>query len=236
MNYMITLLLLLFSLSAVAQTFAPPFQGFSRKKPAFITMNDGTEHTVTVKSLKFKKGLIDELKVEQSSSGKKVKLNPEDISHMYIAPSGLAKLDQAMDAMTDVTKMVDGDLDSGHLDDGYMYMESSNVQVKKNKTQYCMVQLMNPTFSGGVKVYNDPWSSESASVGIGGLTVAGGLEKSYYIKQKGEDLARRISKKEYKKEMEEIFTSCDAVVRKYASDPKWNEFEQFIFEISKECN
>jgi len=222
--------------SAMAQTFTPAFQGYSRKKTTYITLKDGSEISVVIKKLFFKKGLIDEIKVVKSSDGKKVKINPADIDHMYVPPSNLAKLSQAMDAATDLTKLQDGELSSEHLDDGYLYMESSNVQVKKNKTQYCMLQVMNPTFSKNIKIFNDPFAKESAGIGIGGMTVAGGLAKSYYVKKNGEELAKRIKKKEYKKDMEELFSECTAVIEKYQDKPAWSEFEQFIYDYSTMCN
>lgn len=231
----LTLCLAFVGFSLMAQTFSPAFNGFSRKKPTFITLKNGNELTVTIKKLKFKKGLIDELKVEPVNGKKKIKFNPEDISHMYVPPSALAKIGQAMDAATDLTKIQDGELDSGHLDDGYLYMESSNVQVKKKKQQYCMLQLMNPGFSGAIKVYNDPFANESASVGVGGMTLAGGLDKSYYIKKAGEDVARRIKKKEYKKDMDTLFGECSEVLTKYGASPAWVDFEKFIYDYSTMC-
>ena len=234
-KHLFTLLFVLFTSSVFAQTFAPAFGGFSRKKPTYITMKDGTENTVYIKSLKFKKGLIDELKVTDSATEKKVKLNPEDIDFMYIPPSALGKIAQKMDAMGDLSKIQDGELSSEHLNDGYLYMESSNVQIKK-KTQYCMMQLMNPTFSGQIKVYNDPFAKESASVGIGGMTVAGGLDKSYYIKKKGEDVAQLIKKKDYKRDMETLFSECPAVIEKYGDNPQWSDFEKFIYDYSTMCD
>ncbi len=235
-KYLLVALIGMLSLSLSAQKFSPAFQGWSKKKPTFITMSDGQEYTVYIKKLKFKKGLIDEIKVEGVDGGKKIKLKPENISHMYVAPSGLAKLGQAMDAATDLTKIQDGELDSGHLDDGYMYMESSEVQIKKKKTQYCMLQVMNPSFSGKIKVYNDPFAKESASIGIGSLKVAGGLAKSYYIKKQGEQVAKKIKKKEYKKDIETLFSECSEVLGKYKDSPKWSEFEAFIFDYSVMCN
>ena len=61
---LITMLFLLFSFSIAAQTFAPAFAGYSRKKPAYVTMKDGSEVTVLIKKLAFKKGLVDEVKLE----------------------------------------------------------------------------------------------------------------------------------------------------------------------------
>ena len=68
------------------------------------------------------------------------------------------------------------------------------------------------------------------------MKVAGGLDKSYYIKKNGEDLARRIKKKEYKKDIEELFAECPAVIEKYKDDPKWVEFEQFVYDYSTMCD
>jgi len=233
-HLLITLSLLL-GLSVFGQTFAPPFQGFSRKKTTFITLKDGSEISVRIKNLAFKKGLIDQMKVVMASDGSKVKLNPEDIKHMYVPPSALAKLNQALEAATDLTRIQDNELSSEHLDDGYLYMESCNVQVNKRKTQYCMLQVMNPTFSKKVTVYNDPLSAETMSVGVGGMTLAGGLDKSYYIKKDGEEIARRIKKKEFRKDMEELFAECPKVLEMYGERPKWSDFEKFIYDYSTMC-
>lgn len=232
---LLCILYLAVNFSVSAQTFAPEFKGFSRKKPAFITMADGTEYTVYLKNFKRKKGLIDQLKVESVNGGKKVKIDPENVSHIYVAPSALAKLNQLTDSATDLTKLKDKELNSGHLDDGYLYLESSEVQIKKKKTTFCMLQLMNPTFSGEIKVYNDPYAKETASIGYKGMTLAGGLDKSYYIKKKGETIARKIKKKEYKKDMEDIFSECPDVLAKYSEDPNWGEFEKFIYDYSIMC-
>ena len=231
-KYLLLVAFLFFGLAAQAQTFAPAFQGFSHKKTTYITLKNGDEISCMIKKLFFKKGLIDELKVVTASDGKKVKINPEDIDHMYVPPSNLAKLTQKMDAATDLTKIRDNELSSEYLDDGYLYMESSKVQIKKKKVQVCMLQVMNPTFSKEIKVYNDPFAKETASVGVGGMTLAGGLDKSYYIKKTGEDVAKRIKKKEYKKDMDELFGEKPELISKYGADPKWSEFEKFIYDYS----
>lgn len=235
LKYAFMFLFMVVGLSMTAQKFSPAFEGFSRKKPAFITMADGTEYTVYIKSFKRKKGLIDQIKMESVNGGKKVKVDPENISHMYIAPSALGKLSQKMEALSSLSRIQDGELSSKYLDEGYMYMESSEVQIKKKKTQHCMLQLMNPTFSGEIKVYNDPFAGETTSIGVGGMKLAGGLAKSYYIKKKGEDIAKRMKKKEYKKNMTEIFSECPDVLAKYSDSAKWNEFENFIFDYSTMC-
>ena len=89
-----------------------------------------------------------------------------------------------MDAISSLKNIQDGDVNQSYLEDGYLYMEKSQVKIKK-KTGAYMMQLMNPTFSGKIKVFNDPFAGETASIGVGGMKLAGGLAKSYYIKKKG---------------------------------------------------
>ncbi|MBL3658370.1 hypothetical protein [Fulvivirga sediminis] len=234
-QFLLTMALIAFLVSAQAQTFSPAFHGFSKKKTTYITKKDGTELTGRLKSLSWKKGLIKEIKFEDIEAGKKVKIKPEDIDHMYVPPSAMAKLAQKMDAATDLTKIRDNELSSEHLEDGYLYMESSKVQIKKKKVMDCMLQVVNPTFSGKIKVYNDPFAKESAAIGVGGMTLAGGLDKSYYIKKEGETIAKKIRKKDYKKDMAELFPECPELLSKYAANPDWSEFEKFIYDYSTMC-
>ncbi|MDW7695831.1 hypothetical protein R9C00_25165 [Flammeovirgaceae bacterium SG7u.111] len=225
------LALVLTALLTQAQTFAPGFVGFSVKKTTYITMNDGSEVEGRLKKLSYKKGLVEEIKIEDASTGKKVKIKPEDIKFMYVPPSNMGKLAQKIEASNNLSRLIDGELSSEHLNDGYLYMESSKVQLKK-KTGTYMLQLANPTFSAKIKVYIDPFAKQSAGIGVGGMTLAGGLDKSYYIKKATEDVAQKITKKEYKKEMALLFAESPELLAKYNDDPKWSEFEKFIYEYS----
>ncbi len=217
-----------------SQSFVPGFASFSGKKSTYITMEDGTEIEGFIKKFSLKKGLIEEIKIK-GLNDKKVKINPEKIKFIYVPPSGLAKLANRIEAASDLKKLQDGELVSQYLDDGYLFMEKSKVKVKKKTDNYIM-QLVNPSYSGKIKIYNDPRAKEGASVGVGGMKLAGGLEKSYYMKKKGEDVAVRITKKDYKKEMTEIFSECPELLKKYADDPKWSKFEMFVYDYSVMCN
>ncbi|MBC6400972.1 MAG: hypothetical protein GDA37_08190 [Ekhidna sp.] len=223
-------------MSSIAQTFSPAFYAPSKRKTTYITLKDGTEVSVRVKKFYRKRGLIKKLKIISSSSGKKVKINPKEIDYMYVAPSAFGKLTQKIGAATDLTRIQDNELSSEHLNNGYLYMESSRVQIKKKKVMDIMLQVMNPTFSKKIKVYDDPFARETYGVGVGPVTLAGGLDKSYYIKKAGEEIARRIKKAEYKRDMDELFSECPSVIQKYGDTPQWSEFEQFIYDYSIMCD
>lgn len=115
-------------------------------------------------------------------------------------------------------------------------METSEVQIKKKKRQYFILQLINASFCEKIKIYNDPFSAKTTMIEFKGVTLAGGLDKSYYIKKKGEAIARKIRKKEYKKDIAKLFSEWPHVVSKYSDFPRWNEFEIFIFDYSTICN
>jgi len=218
------------SLSTNAQKFVQAYSGFSEKKVSHITMEDGSEMAVHLKNYKLEKGLIEEIKVE-NEAGKKVKIDPAKVKHMYIPPSALAKYGNLVAASSDLTKILDGELNQGYIQDGYVYMEKSNVKLKKGTDSYLM-QLINPTFSGKLKVYTDPNAKETASIGVGGMTLAGGLDKSYYVKKATEDVAVKVTKKEYKEEFNRIFADCPELIQKYGADPGWDDFEKHVYEYS----
>jgi len=96
-----------------------------------------------------------------------------------------------------------------------------------------LLQLVNPSFGKKIRVYNDPWAGETASVGVAGIKVAGGNEKSYYVKN-GDEVAYRIKKKEYSKQYKKLYNNCKAVSKKYPK-VKWDDFAKHIAEFTTEC-
>lgn len=212
--------------SAFAQVFMPPAEGFSRQKTAYVTMEDGTEYAGTLERLQRKKGLISAVIITDSVSGKQMTLKPQDVRHMYLPPSGLDKFTRGLDFLNDATKWNRDDLDATRLRKGYVYFEKSEVELKKGK-QTLLMQLLNPSFSGKVKVYHDPFAQETSSVGVGGITVAGGEDKSYYVKT-GSAPAIRLYKKNYEKEFKRLFGDCQAVMDKYGKKIRWSEIEAAV--------
>lgn len=215
----------------VAQQFVAPAHAFSHKKTAYITLEDGTELTGTLKKVDRKKGLIEEIKIELST-GKKEKINPEDIKFAYFPPSGLDKLSRRMDFMSDATQWNSNGVDQNLVTEGLAYFEKTEVKIKK-KTQTLLLQLMNPHFSSRVKVFHDPFAKETASVGVAGVKMAGGLDKSYYLKV-GDDVAYKVKKKDYDEEFKTVFAGCDAVLN-HEDASKWSQFEKLVALYAEQC-
>jgi len=225
-------LLFLFN-DVVAQRFIPAFNGYSRKKTSYFYKADGTEMAGTLKSLKYKKGLIESIKMEDESDNKTV-IKPEEIVNMYLPPSGFEKFNKSLEFLNDATQWDNTSLNQDIIGKGYAYFESSDVQFKKKKLSL-MVQLLNPSFSSKIKVYQDPITGETAGVGVGGVQLTGGLPKSYFVKKAGEDAAFELKKGDYKNQFARLFGDCPGFIKKYGKSPKWNELETHIYEYTQMC-
>lgn len=214
-----------------AQQFLEPADSYSPKKISYLTMADGTEQEVYLKSFKREKGLIKEMKIEDKD-GNKLKIKPEDIKFMYLPQSGFDKFSKQMDFLYDVQKWDNQDINQGRIADGYIYFEQAEVKVK-DKKQTLMMQLLNPSFCSKIRVYHDPYAAETASVGVGGFTLAGGDDKSYYVSAGGKT-AFKLVKKNYDEEFSKLFGKCAAIKEKY-KDAKWSEFSEAVHTHSQSC-
>jgi hypothetical protein len=207
---------------------------FSSNKESYITLKDGKEIVGFIDDIDRKKGLIEEITIKDMDK-KKIKLKPEDVKHMYIAPSGFDKLGKGVNVMNNMTKWdEDKSAHAAHIKDGYVFFESTEVMIKKEKMTLLM-QLVNPGFARGIKVYFDPRASESASLGIGGITVAGGGAKSYYFK-KGDKIAFKMEKKNYDDEFENLYGDCPDFKKEFAKEQGWSKVEKHVFFYSEKCN
>lgn len=222
---------IVFSFAAAAQSFVSPADAFSHKKTTYVTLDDGTQLVGTIRDLDRKKGLIEEIKMELED-GSRRKIDPSEIAFAYLPPNNFDKLMRASDFLTDATKWDNTDLDADIIGQGYAYFEKTEVRIK-NKTRTLLLQLMNPHFSGRVKVFYDPFAKETMSLGVAGIDVVGGLDKSYYIKL-GNDTAYRVKKKEYDEECKLIFAGCDAVLNDEEMGV-WRNFEGHVYQYAQAC-
>ena len=219
--------------SASAQSFAVPLEGFSKKKTTYLHMEDGTSSEGLLGGFKRAKGQIETVKMK-SESGKKLKIDPAKISHMYIPPSDLAKLSAAVDRAGNVRKWnAPSNMDSTLLGEGYVYFEKAKTEIKKGKTEDLMLQMVNTSFCSKIKVFHDPFAAETMSVSVGGVDVAGGLDKSYYVFKDGEDAAYKLEKNEYKEQFATLFGDNEEFMAKYSNDIKWSDLALHIYEYTE---
>ncbi len=213
------------------QYFASPVESFSKKKMAYITMQDGKEVECKFKSMKRSKGLIKEITVWIDE--KKKTISASDIKEMYLPQSGLDKLGKVMDFANDATQWESEDINMDHIKDGYSYFIQSSTQISKKKKADVLMQLLNPAFASKVMVFHDPFANESASASVAGIKVAGGNDKSYFIKV-GSAAAFKVRKKDYEDYVNTIFADCG--VTGSAKTYKWANFGEELMNYTRECN
>lgn len=216
----ILIVLLLCTNIAFSQTLMSGFDRFSSKKPAYITLNDGTKVVGEIDDLDRKKGNIEKITLQIGK--KKQSFEPKDIKEMYLPPSGFDKFNKSIDAATSLTTK----LDMNRVADGYAYFEYTEVNLK-GKVMPLLMQLVNPGFHDKIRVYFDPYAMETVSVGFGPLK-AGGIDKSYFIKV-GNKPAEKFTKKEYDEQAPILFKDCPAALKQLKEDDEWNKFDRILF-------
>jgi len=227
-TFRLMFLLMFVASFATAQNFLEPTESFSVKKDAIIMLKNGKEVKGNYRKSKRKKGLFLSITIK-NAKGEKKKYMAEEIKHMYLPANKLGKFFQDIDKAFDMTEWEDdSSLNQEYLKDGYAYYESVTTKVKR-KTRVTLLQILNPAYCQKVRVYNNPWAGETAGIGIGGLNVAGGNTKSYYVKAVGQDKAFLLKKKNYKDEFKNLYGDCKAFMKKYKK-VKWGDIEEHVFE------
>lgn len=212
-----------------AQKFLRPFDSVSKKKTSFLIKENGDEMECNIKKLKRKKGLIREFNYK-SEKGKKITLPIEQIKYAYLPQTNFGKFVKSYSFLYDATQWEDGMYDKDRFKEGYALFEKSEVIVKK-KQRTLLMQLLNPSACSKLKVYHDPFANETMGVGVAGIKLAGGDDKSYYVKF-GDKPAFKLSKKKYKKRFEELFGDCSAAK---SIGNSWSDFEAVVFAYNQEC-
>lgn len=215
-----------------AQEFLKPIDGYSRKKPAYFTMEDGQEMEVLLRNIKYKKGLMKEINY-LDENGDKQNLPIDKIVKAYIPQTAFDKFAKITDMAYNAQEWKNMDNNMDRMNEGYALFEKTEVMVKKNKMTLLM-QVLNPDNNEKLTVYHDPYASETGGVGVGGIQMTGGLAKSYYVQFDDGKPAIKFTKKDYRKEGEEVFKHCRSFIRKY-EEMKWNDFQEAVYFYNDKC-
>ncbi|NJC28386.1 hypothetical protein [Neolewinella antarctica] len=211
-----------------AQNFTKDFQSFSRKKPVTVVLKTGDKVEGDLKKVTRKKGMVTFIMIE-STGGKEYNLPAAKVSQFYAAPSGIEKVAKVIN-FSNGEGWFDPNVDRNLINDGYLVLESVKIKGKK-KTMTALLQLANPEFSNGAKVYHMPGGNKkTGSMMIPGVT---GTTAYFYVQLGTARYVTLVSKVRYKKEFEDIFKGCDAVLN--VDKPKWKDFSNHILTYSEAC-
>lgn len=230
----IALLLCLFNCTNIyAQLFAPAFNQFSVKKPAYLTMEDGTRVEGIINAISDKNGLIQSINITPTGGGKKITLKADAITSMYLPMSSFSKLDNSINQAFN-KYVLDKDVNTDIINEGYLYFEKTRV-VKKNRVEELLLQLVNPSFSNKIKVYDIPLSKETLSTEVKGVTITHDENKSYFIKI-GDATAVKLNKRDYNEAYAALYKDCPALLTKLKNNHRWSKFDEHLWEYTTQCN
>ncbi len=222
----IVALFMLFGISSFAQTFLPPLELFSTKKESYLIKNNDEKVVFVLSDLDRKKGLI--IRVEgKTKEGKKFKLEASEIKELAIAPSDMAKLSSLSNSTKSVLKASKTKVDD--FDRNLVYFFQEKLEDRKITA---LMQRLNPDFDSRIRVYHDPFASETMGLSFGGVQVTGGIDKSFYLKVDGK--TKRYFKKDYDDDFKTLFGSCPALMTKY-KDFAWRDLPDHLFYFDQEC-
>ena len=214
--------------------FLPVYDSYASKE-CKVKLKDGTVITGIKDDLDRKKGQIYSIEIKDVATGKKKEYEADQIDEMYLIPSGLNKLMTKTAAMSDLRSYTNKNLDK-ILDQGYVFFKNQSVSLKnKKKEKEYLMQLVNPEFCSVIQVFGDNMAGETASIGFGPLKMAGGIDKSFYVK-KGEEIFW-LKKSDFNEGYDKLFADSPEFVAKYPKkDVVWRKLNLYIYEYTKLMN
>jgi len=164
-------------------------------------------------------------------NGEKVKLVPEQIVAMQIKSSGLLKLSMISEGGSSIKELAKTDF-KDIVNREWVVFETA-MTPKKTDT-YRLLQLLNPGFSGKIKVFAEP-GSKTGGIGIGGLQITGGEDRAYLF-VKGGEKAVKVKKSSYSENFQELYSDCPEMVAAFQGEKiKWDDVAMHVYAYDKAC-
>ena len=165
--------------------------------------------------------------------GSKRKFKSDEVKLLKVKASGYVKFMMVTESLGSVKKMSNTNYDEISNKD-WLIFEQALINRKKDKPR--LLQLLNPGFDSKIKVFVDPTATETAGVGIGGVKISGGEDKSFLL-VKDQTKAVKIKKKKYKKEFSNLFGDCDQMMEIFGgSKTKFQDMAGHVYAYDQSCN
>lgn len=200
-------------------------------KPAVVTMADGSEITGKFGGGVLVNGYLDKVTIK-SESGEKLKLKPEDMVRLQIKAAGAAKIAMLVSSGSSIKEVSKRDFNEIKNRE-YIIFETA--QRSNKAAKFRLMQLLNPGFDNKIKVFADPNAAKTSGIGVGGIRITGGEDKSYLMVTGG-DKAIVVRKSTYRKNFEELYQGCPEMVRAFQGEKiKWEDVAGHVFAFNEAC-
>lgn len=222
--------LVLLPLASMAQSFMPAYKATPGKIHAIVVDQKGDSI----------RGVVTWLNHDTNIKGITIK-DDKDVKHKFEEQDikvVLATLKDA-DKMTMLTDQRSlkamSQSDPNQVAKAEYFIWEPAVTPKKGKLM--VLQLVNHGFDSRLKIYRDPTAGETGGIGISGLQLTGGVEKSYYLVKTGEEVAILMEKGDYKQQFFDVFVkSCPDMEKLLeGKKPDWDDFSKHVFAYELTC-
>lgn len=164
--------------------------------------------------------------------GSKRKLQPEEMSSLWVKASTLAKMAMMNESGSSVFRLGKANFDE-IVNREYIIFEQALRATKKEKP--AMMQLLNPGFDHTIKVFADPNAKETGGLSVGGVAITGGKDKSYLF-VKGDSKVVIVKKGSYKKNFDDLYGDCQDMMINFAGEKKkFNDIAGHVFVYDQIC-
>lgn len=205
-------------------------EGFTmpaRKKTSTLIMKDGSEIKGNISNFKSKRMMMNIIILSD-----KTEYDAKDIKEAYIFASGFEQFGKKNDQINSAgTKRKSASKKDTENDELYFASRAVSIQNKKEPIDV-LLQLINSSFDDYISIYFDPSARESSGTSIGGVTLGGGVLKSYYIEKDGKVVW--LSKKNFKDQYNFMFGDSPEFMAKYPfGSINWDWLSGLVLEYSK---
>ncbi|MEO9802557.1 MAG: hypothetical protein ABJF04_04880 [Reichenbachiella sp.] len=204
---------------------------FITGKPTKVIPASGEEFEGKLVAAGVINGYLNKITIKKED-GTKIKLEPENVKRLSVKISKLAKLSMMAESTQSIKTVANSNF-SEIANREYIIFESGLRDKKKDKPR--LMQLLNPGFDSKIKVFADPNAKETRGIGVAGVKLTGGVDKSYMFVVNGEK-AVKVKKGNYKSNFDELYLGCPKMVETFSGEKtKWNDVAGHVFVYDQVC-
>lgn len=200
-------------------------------QPCIVKMADGSEVNGKLTGATMINGYLDRFTIK-NEAGEKLKLEPEDVVRLSVKASALAKISMASTSTSSIKEISNRDFNEISNRE-FIIFETAMRHNKSGKIR--LMQLLNPGFDAKIKVFADPNAQKTMGLSVGGMKLTGGEDKSYLL-VRSEEKAILVKKGSYRKQFEEIYKDCPAMLKHFEGDKiMWDDLAGHVFAYDSAC-
>jgi len=234
------LIILLFALCTVetvySQGFVTPLEeedyAVIFNQPCTVSLTNGKELTGKFVGGSGTNGYLNAITIKLDN-GEKLKLKPGEINKFIVKTSGLAKLALITESTSSIKEVTSTDFEEIVNRDHFIF-ETALSHNKEGKVR--LLQLLNPGFDSKIKVYANPNANETMGLGLAGVKITGGKDKSLLF-VKDDSKAVIVRKGDYKDSFVELYATCPKMIEVFKGEKlKWQDVAAHVFVYDQICN